>query len=152
MNDFYTPSDFIRMNSKFIIQKLKEVSSLKMLIPDTHMVINNLSTLCLTQGDKPKDPKHRITHLVFKNSFNERVDNLPPTLTHLTFGFRFNQSVKKLPKGFTHLTFGFRFNQSVDNLPDTITHLTFGVTLTKVQTTYQKLLLILLLMRCLLNL
>ena len=27
MNDFYTPSDFIRMNDKFIIQKLKNYYS-----------------------------------------------------------------------------------------------------------------------------
>jgi hypothetical protein len=65
-------------------------------------------------------------HLIFKDDFNQSVDNLPPNITHITFGHDFNQSVDNLPPNVTHLTFGDDFNQSVDNLPPNVTHLTFG--------------------------
>jgi hypothetical protein len=67
--------------------------------------------------------KHK---LIFKNNFNQPVDNLPQTLTKLTFGFSFNKSVDNLPQTLTNLTFGGNFNKPVDNLPCSLTDLTFG--------------------------
>ena len=70
----------------------------------------------------PKNTKH----LYFGNSFNQKVDMVPPSITCLGFGHNFNQSVDKLPTSITDLCFGHSFNQSVDMLPPSITHLGFG--------------------------
>jgi hypothetical protein len=67
-----------------------------------------------------------LTHLTFKDYFNQPVDNLPLSLTYLNFGRDFNQPVDNLPKNLTHLTFGCYFNKLIDNLPKNLTHLTFG--------------------------
>ena len=134
MNDFYAPSDFIRMNAKFIFQKIKEVKSLHFL-SDTGIVINTLSRLSLlstphehrktTNPKGTKGSKGNITHIIFDNDFNESVDDLQHGVTHLTFEWSFNQSVNNLPASVTHLTFGRHFDQAVNRLPKTLTHLTF---------------------------
>ena len=69
---------------------------------------------------------YKITHLIFGNNFNQRVDNLPDSITHIEFGWHFNQMVDNLPDSTIYLKFGVYFNQSVENLSKTLKDLTFG--------------------------
>lgn len=82
-----------------------------------------------------------LKHIEIGNSFNQRVDHLPPFLTSLNLGDCFNQAVDNLPPSLMHLTLGNDFNQSLppnliklhlgtsftkycNHLPNSITHLT----------------------------
>ena len=56
------------------------------------------------------------------SKFNQKVNNLSPSITHLTFGDNFNQEVDNLPQGLTHLTFGNSFNQ-ICNIPSSIKYI-----------------------------
>jgi hypothetical protein len=60
------------------------------------------------------------------SSFNQPVDNLPPTLLNLTLGIKFNQPVDNLPPTLLNLTLGDDFDKPVDNLPPTLLNLTLG--------------------------
>ena len=43
----------------------------------------------LCNSNSSKIPKN-TTHLIFKDDFNRKVNNLPNLITHLTFGWKFN--------------------------------------------------------------
>ena len=57
-----------------------------------------------------------IKIIIFKNDFNQSVDNLPNTLEELLFGNNFNQNVDNLPNKLKILYLGNNFNKSVDKL------------------------------------
>lgn len=70
-----------------------------------------------------------VTHLYFKNNFNESIKNIiPHTVTHLYFGNAFNKFIKNyIPDTVTHLVFGNKFNKPIDGcIPHSIIFLRFG--------------------------
>ena len=58
--------------------------------------------------NEPIDIQHldKLTEIVFGDSFNEMIDNLPPNISKLKFGFAFNKEVNLLPNKLFQITFG----------------------------------------------
>ena len=59
-------------------------------------------------------PKN-VTHIIFGNNFNQKMDNfIPNNVTHIFIGNNFNQKIKNsIPNQVTHLIFGYHFNQEI---------------------------------------
>lgn len=68
-----------------------------------------------------------VTHLVFGNHFNKKIDGLiPSSVTHLTFGKHFRKSTNnKIPSSVTHLILMDLFFCG-RKIPNSVTHLTLA--------------------------
>ncbi|AGC02382.1 FNIP repeat-containing protein [Acanthamoeba polyphaga moumouvirus] len=70
-----------------------------------------------------------ITHLIFRDRFNESVKNcIPKTVTHITFGKTFNQSLEGcLSDNIQYLKFDSHFNRPINGcIPKSVKYLEFG--------------------------
>ena len=68
-----------------------------------------------------------LTMIVFGESFNQSIENLPRSLEDLSFGRDFNQPLLNLPPDLAELSFGDRFNQDISNkLPSDLVDVYFG--------------------------
>lgn len=60
----------------------------------------------------------RLQSLVFLDTYDRPLINLPKTLKYLDVGSDFNQKINNLPQNLKKLTVGFYFNQPLDRLPN----------------------------------
>jgi hypothetical protein len=81
---------------------------------------------------KPGDIPNTVTHLIFDNKFNQRLQEgiIPNSVTHLIFGEQFNQGLHPgdIPSSVIHLEFGYQFNQGLipGDIPHGVISLFFG--------------------------
>lgn len=66
-----------------------------------------------------------ITHIIFGNRFNQKIDNLSWIIEYLYFGLEFNQPLDNLPGSVKKLMFSTNsnFNQLLDCLPSCLEYL-----------------------------
>lgn len=86
-----------------------------------------------------------VTRVIFPESFNQPIDNLPNSVTylevgddfdshiifpknlkHFVVGHNYNYPIDGLPNGVKKLEFGFYFNQPLDNIPPTVEEVVVG--------------------------
>ena len=72
--------------------------------------------------------KYKIENkkIIFLDTFNEPIDNLPDNIEEIIFGNDFNQSVNNLPINLKKIYFADKFNQSLDLLPNGLEEIEFS--------------------------
>jgi hypothetical protein len=84
-----------------------------------------------TYNDKLENLPPDTKGIIFGREFNQPINEgiLPENLITIIFGLKFNQPINEgsLPENLKYLTFGHMFNKSIDSLPNSLEYLCLGI-------------------------
>lgn len=122
------PKSLIRLNCSNNLIQLIDTSGFNRDFKYFNFANNPVVGMYYKLNLKIKKYSKKLKIVLFEDSFNQPVDNLPVGLEDLKFGVicEFNFTIDNLPNSIKRLGLNNRFNKPIDNLPDSLVELRLG--------------------------